>query len=350
MIDRATVFGLLATCGLLVWVLAVGAGREMGAFWQTSSLALVLGGAVLTTLAACPVSDWRSVYRMVRHAFRVRTRSAADVVVLIVALAEIARRDGLLALEKPVASLNDPFLRKGFQMAIDGADASVIAAVLRAEMESTDLRHTYGVRMLESMGRSAPVFGMIGTVIGLVIMLGQMNDPSRIGPGMAVALLTTLYGLVLANVFFLPLARKLTHRSSEELLNKQIVLDGVLAIQAGDNPRVVERRLRAYLPSGAFGGEAVARSAATNNVVRVLGGQSAAEPAEPRQAPAAVDEPRRVEQSNNEPTTLEWINSLVAADLLSGELRTMDDKPVGRDEGGDRPPAQARRSVIEEAA
>ncbi len=287
---------------------------------------------------------------MLRHAVCVRTRPAEDVVVLIVALAEIARRDGLLALEKPVASLNDPFLRKGFQMAIDGADASTIASVLRAEMESTDLRHTYGVRMLESMGRSAPVFGMIGTVIGLVVMLGQLNDPSRIGPGMAVALLTTLYGLVLANVFFLPLARKLTHRSSEELLGKQVVLEGVLAIQAGDNPRVVERRLRAYLPSGAFGGESVARSAAANSVVRVLGGQTVAEAVERRPVPETVDEPRRVEQSNSEPTALEWINSLVAADLLSPELRTMDGKPVVRGEGGDRPPAQARRSAIEEAA
>jgi chemotaxis protein MotA len=350
-IDRATVFGLAATCGLLLWVLAAGAGREAGAFWQTSSVALVLGGAVLTTFAACPVSNWRSVCRMLRHAFFVRTRPAEELVVLIVALAEIARRDGLLAMEKPVARLDNAFLRKAFQMAIDGADASVIAAVLRAEMESADLRHTYGVRMLESMGRSAPVFGMIGTLIGLVIMLGRMDDPTRIGPGMAVGLLTTLYGLVLANVFFLPLARKLTHRGSEELLNKQIVLDGVLAIQSGDNPRIVESKLRAYLPAGALGGEPIARSAATGGVVRSLGERKpgAAEPESARPA-AAAQAPHGTEQVKKEPTTLEWINSLAAADLLSSELLTVDGKPAVREDGRDRPAARARRTAVEEAA
>lgn len=349
MIDRATWFGLIATCGLLAWMLASGAGWEAGAFWQTPALAMVLGGAVLTTFAACPMSGWRSVGRMLRHAFYVRVRPAEEIVVLIVALAEIARRDGLLAMERPVAGLNDAFLRRAFQMAIDGADASVIAAVLRAEMESADLRHTYGVRVLESMGRSAPVFGMIGTLIGLVIMLGRMDDPSRIGPGMAVALLTTLYGLVLANVFFLPLARKLTHRSSEELLNKQIVLEGVLAIQGGDNPRVVERKLRAYLPSGSFGEASVARSAATSQVVRVLAEKKPVEP-EPARRPEPSAKPIETEQVKKEPTTLEWISSLVAADLLNGELKTLDGQPIARGDNGDGPAPRARRAAVEEAA
>jgi chemotaxis protein MotA len=351
-IDRATVFGFVAICGLLAWVLAAGAGWEAGAFWQTPSALLVLGGAVLTTLMACPVGSWRSVGHLVRNAFTVRTRPAEELVVLIVALAEIARRDGLLALEKPVARLNDPFLRRAFQMAIDGAEAATIGAILRAEMESTDLRHTYGVKMLESMGRAAPVFGMIGTLIGLVIMLGRVDDPSRIGPGMAVALLTTLYGLVLANVFFLPLARKLAHRSSEELLVKTIVLTGVLGIHAGDNPRIVERKLRAFLPAGAFGGETVARSAVTSGVVRTLG---AARPGgvEPpvanetrAEAPAAPSEAEQPKGSS----TLEWINSLVAAELLSGELKTVDDQPMPQDGGRDRQAGRARQRVVEQAA
>jgi chemotaxis protein MotA len=133
-------------------------------------------------------------------------------------------------------------------MAVDGMDAATIEHVMRSEMEATDLRHTYGKGVLETMGRFSPVFGMIGTLIGLVVMLGHMTDPSRIGPGMAVALLTTLYGLLIANVFCLPLARKLAGRSSDELMVKQMMLKGVLAIQAGDHPRIVEQKLRAYIP------------------------------------------------------------------------------------------------------
>ena len=167
------------------------------------------------------------------------------------------------------------------RMAIDGTDNATIEHVCRAEMESVDLRHTYGVRLLESMGRSAPVFGMIGTLIGLVIMLGRMNDPARIGPGMAVALLTTLYGLVLANVFCLPLSRKLAHRSSEELLSKTVALKGVLAIQAGDNPRIVEQKLRAYVPGSAFTAGSAARSAVTTRVLRSWAEAKRSEGAEP---------------------------------------------------------------------
>ncbi|HSW46286.1 MAG TPA: MotA/TolQ/ExbB proton channel family protein [Phycisphaerae bacterium] len=349
--DRATVLGLAATCGLIVWVLLTGAGWEAGAFWQTPSVALVLGGAVLTTLMSCPVSSRDAIRGLLRNAFFVRTRPADELVVLIVALAEVARRDGLLALDRPVAALKDAFLKKAFEMTIDGAEPGAVEAVLRAEMESTDLRHTYGVRMLESMGRSAPVFGMIGTVIGLVIMLGRMNDPSRIGPGMAVALLTTLYGLVLANVFFLPLSRKLAHRSSEELLSMTIALRGVLAIQAGDNPRIVEQKLRAYLPAGAFGAASVARSVATSGVVRDLAGRNEGkkDAIEPRASRASSPAPAAAEQEQD-PTTLDWINSLVAADLLSSELKTIDGKPVGEGEGPNRRGGRGRKSVVEEAA
>jgi len=281
LIDRATVFGLAATLGLLVWVLVAGAGWEADVFWRTPSLALVVGGAVLTTLVAFPGGRFRSIGKLLRNAFVVRTRPVEELVIVLVALAEIARRDGLLALEKPAAGLKDDFVKRAMRMAIDGTEPTTIEHVCRAEMESVDLRHTYGVRLMESMGRSAPVFGMIGTLIGLVIMLGRMNDPAKIGPGMAVALLTTLYGLVLANVFCLPLARKLAHRSSEELLSKMIAMKGVLAIQAGDNPRIVEQKLRAYVPGSAFAADSGARSAATTRILRSWAEAKRSEGAEP---------------------------------------------------------------------
>lgn len=249
MIDRATVVGLLAMAGLLAWVVIAGAGPSTGATWQVSSLALVAGGALLATIVSSPRASLGSIARVVRNAFQVRTQRPEETIITLVALAEIARRDGLLALEKPVSGLKDDFLKRAMQMAIDGVEPQTIESVMRAEMESIDLRHVEGRGLLESMARFAPSFGMIGTLLGLVLMLGQMSNPSQIGPGMAVALLTTLYGLVLANVFCLPLARRLAHRSSDELLAKTIALRGVFAIQAGDNPRVVAQKLRAYLPA-----------------------------------------------------------------------------------------------------
>ncbi|GMU25051.1 MAG: hypothetical protein AMXMBFR13_51220 [Phycisphaerae bacterium] len=251
MIDRATVVGVIATLGLIVWVAAAGAGTSLGVFWKTPSVALVVGGAVLSALTAFPAGQFRSLGGVLRNALWVRTARPEESIGTLVRLAHVARRDGLLALDAPVAALEDGFLKRALQLAIDGTDARTIERVCRAELEGIDLRHACGAGLLETMGRAAPVFGMLGTLVGLVIMLGRMDDPSMIGPGMAVALLTTLYGLVVANVFCLPLARKLTLRSSEELLCKTIALEGVLALQAGDNPRIVERKLRAYLPASA---------------------------------------------------------------------------------------------------
>jgi len=246
--DRGTVVGLAATLGLVVWVMFAGAGWAAHVFWRTPSLALVVGGAVLTTVVAFPGARLRSIGQVLKNALYVRTRPPEESIITLVALAEIARREGLLSLERPVESIRDDFLKRAMHMAIDGYEAATIRSVMQRELESIDLRHTQGKGLLESMGRSAPVFGMIGTLVGLVVMLGRLDDPTRIGPGMAVALLTTLYGLVVANVFCLPLARRLSQRSSEELLSKTIALEGVLAIQAGDLPRVVAQKLRAYVP------------------------------------------------------------------------------------------------------
>lgn len=248
MMDRSTVFGLLATAALLIGVMVAGVGIAVDVFWRIPSLALVIGGAVLTTVVAFPLARLRMLWPVLRNAFYVRTRSPRESIITLVALSEIARRKGMLSLEGPVSGLEDDFLKRGVQMAIDGMDTDFIRSTMQAELESMELRHLEGKQMVEQVGRSAPTFGMIGTLIGLVVMLGEMNDPSRIGPGMAVALLTTLYGLVLANVFCLPVARKLGHRSREELLDRAVVIEGVLALQAGEHPRVMATRLQSFLP------------------------------------------------------------------------------------------------------
>jgi chemotaxis protein MotA len=247
MIDRATVIGIVAAIALLISVIFAGAGVAFNAFWQMPSLLLVLGGSMLATLAAYPLARFLSLGSVIGKAVYESSDSPEDKVLTLVVLAEVARREGMLALEAPTERLDDQFLQQALRMAVDGTDAATIESVMNAEMESIDLRHTYGKGMLESIGRFAPVFGMIGTLIGLVIMLGHMQDPTQIGPGMAVAFLTTLYGLIIANIFCIPLAKKLAHRSSEELLLATIALKGVVAIQAGDHPRVVEQKLRVYL-------------------------------------------------------------------------------------------------------
>lgn len=250
MIDRATWVGLSATLALIAWVMLSGAGGDLAAFWQAPSAALVLGGATLTTLIAFPWERFRAAWAILRNAMTVRTTCPEGLIATLVSLAHVARKDGLLALERPAEAIEDDFLKRALRMAIDGSDAGTIERICRTELEATDIRHATGSSLVESIGRAALVFGMLGTVIGLIVMLGRVNEPAQIGPGMAVALSTTLYGLLLANVLCLPLARKLTYRSSEELLGKTIALQGVLAIQAGDNPRVVEQKLRAYLPAG----------------------------------------------------------------------------------------------------
>ena len=249
MLDRVSLFALIAAAGLLLGVMVAGTGTGVAAFWQTSSILLVVGGSILATIASLPPRRFASIRGVVRRAFYDETPAPEAVIGQLVALAVIARREGMLALDEPSRGVSDPFLRQTLQMAVDGMDAATIETVMQSQMQAMDLRHTYGKSLFETMGRFAPVFGMIGTLIGLVVMLGHMSDPKSIGPGMAVALLTTLYGLVIANLLCLPLARKLAGRSSDELMVKTMMLRGVLAIQAGDHPRIVEQKLWAFLPA-----------------------------------------------------------------------------------------------------
>jgi chemotaxis protein MotA len=166
----------------------------------------------------------------------------------LVELAEVARRDGILALEGMTEEMDEPFLVNGLRMAVDGTDPEIIESIMETELENVIERHEAGRGLLEALGKYAPAFGMIGTLIGLVAMLANMDDPSLIGAGMAAALITTLYGSLLANVIFLPMADKLALRSQEEVLNKTIIIQGVMAIQSGDNPRNVASKLMTFLP------------------------------------------------------------------------------------------------------
>ncbi|MEA2062225.1 MAG: motility protein A, partial [Gemmatimonadota bacterium] len=170
-----------------------------------------------------------------------------ETIATLVSFAERARREGILALERHMEEIEDEFLSKGIQLAVDGTEPELMRSILTTELDYMERRHTNGAGILTTAGALAPAFGMCGTLIGLVLMLLTMSDPSTIGPKMAVALITTFYGAILANLFFIPLSNKLKRRSEEEVLVKELMIEGILSIQSGDNPRIVEQKLTSFI-------------------------------------------------------------------------------------------------------
>lgn len=243
--DIATIVGVVAGFGLIISAIVL--GGEPAIFVNVPSFIIVVGGTVSATLINFPLGDVLSVFGKVRNAFFHKSVSPAELIEKLVQFATVARREGILALESSASNTGDEFLERSVQLAIDGTAPELIKDVLTTELAFMEDRHGMGQAILNAMGAFSPAFGMIGTLIGLVQMLAAMEDPSQIGAGMAVALLTTLYGAVLANVLFLPAAGKLRIRTSGELLSKEIIIEGILSIQSGDNPRVVEQKLKAFV-------------------------------------------------------------------------------------------------------
>lgn len=258
--DIATLIGLVAGTGLLLW--AILSKTHLGAFMDAGSVAIVFGGAFAAAMVSFPIKNLLGIARVVKNCFFAKFFDPNELIADMVKYAEVARRDGILALENVTSDIKDPFLVSGIQMAVDGQDPELIETIMMNDLETVEGRHAEGKALFANIGKYAPAFGMIGTLIGLVIMLGNMNDPSSIGPAMAVALLTTLYGAVLANLVALPLADKLALRSREELTRKMIIIKGVMSIQSGDNPRIVEQKLKTFLPASKRGSSDDAKQAA----------------------------------------------------------------------------------------
>ncbi len=244
--DLATLIGLVM--GVLLLGAAMFARESVNTFVDIPSVAVVIGGTAATLLISFPLKKVLNLIRVTKNAFFAETQSAQALINDLVKYAEIARRDGILSLESMTETIQDKFIVKGIQMAVDGTDPDLIEQILEGELDSLATRHNEGRQLFETMGKYAPAFGMIGTLVGLIIMLKHMEDTSKIGAGMAVALITTLYGAISANLVFLPIADKLKMRSSEEVLMKQIIIKGVMSIQSGDNPRIVEQKLKTFLP------------------------------------------------------------------------------------------------------
>ena len=243
--DIATFIGIVVAFGLVIISIMMGGPATW--FINYPSIMIVFGGTMGATLIAYPLAEVLSVFGVVKNVFFSRTNSAGKLVPLIVNFAKKARQEGILSFESQLKDMDDPFLAKGLQLAIDGMESSAIEDVMSTEIAYVEERHRLGAEIFSTMGTFAPAVGMLGTIIGLVQMLMQMSDPSSIGAPMAVALLTTFYGTLLANLLFLPIAGKLKTRSKQEMLIKTMVIEGIISIQAGDNYRIVEQKLKAFL-------------------------------------------------------------------------------------------------------
>jgi chemotaxis protein MotA len=245
-VDVATILGIA-----LAWLLVIGAifyGGDVRSFLDVPSVLIVVGGSIASTMAAFSLGQFFKLPKVMLRSILGKQPDPARLIAQLVELAEVARRDGILALENKTGEMEDPFLVRGIQMAVDGTDPEAIKAIMETEVENMIGRHERGKGLLDALSKYGPAFGMIGTLIGLVVMLRNMDDPSAIGAGMAVALLTTLYGTLMANCFSGPMADKLAVRSGEEVLAKVIIIQGVMAIQSGDNPRNVEAKLMTFIP------------------------------------------------------------------------------------------------------
>ncbi len=244
--DLSTIVGIVSAFVLMI--AAIMFGGSITLFIDIPSVIIVLGGTTGATLIHYPFKDLFGAFSIFKKAFFHKDVPPQETISQLIVFAGKARKEGILALQSMMNEVEDPFFVKGLQMAVDGQEAEAMKEMLDKEIEYIQERHESGAEIFSAMGGYAPAMGMIGTLIGLVQMLQNMSDPSSIGPAMAVALLTTFYGAVIANIVCMPVAGKLRKRSSEEVLRKILIAEGMRCLLAGENPRLMEQKLHAFIP------------------------------------------------------------------------------------------------------
>ncbi len=244
--DIATVLGIVSAFGLVLIAIFMGGG--LGLFINIPSLMIVVGGTLGATMINYPLKDVLGVIKVVKNALFTKNIPVQDLIKQFIDFAQKSRKEGILSLEGEIKNLDNEFLKKGIQLSIDGLEPQEIRTIMETELDFLRARHQLGAEIFTTMGTFAPALGMIGTLIGLVQMLQTMDDPSSIGPAMAVALLTTFYGSIMANIVCMPIAGKLKTRSKEEGLIKEMTIEGVISLSNGDNPRIIEQKLHAFIP------------------------------------------------------------------------------------------------------
>ena len=246
--EITTLSGIAAGIGLIV--VGITLSGSVSNFIDLPSIMIVFGGTFASTVISFPISQIKNLIKVIGKAFKKNDIDLNRDIELIIDLAQKARREGLLALEDAVDQIDNDFLKKGGRLLVDGCDPELIKSIMEAELDFLQERHTQGRAMLETMAAFSPAYGMIGTLIGLINMLKNLTDTDVLGPNMAVALVTTFYGVMLANLVFMPIAKKLKTRSAKEYYQKQMFLEGLLSIQDGENPRIIRDKLSAFLTPG----------------------------------------------------------------------------------------------------
>jgi len=244
--DLATIIGLVG--GVVVVSIGIALGSPLSQFVDIPSVFITIGGSFCAMLVGNPLGRMLGVMRYINLVLRVPNWEEERIISQLVTFSEKARREGLLALEDDLEAVEDEFLRKGLQLVVDGTDPEIIKSVLYNDLNQLQARHAVGIKLFDDWSKLAPAFGMMGTLIGLVQMLTRITDKSAIGSGMSVALITTFYGAMMAYLVFIPFKDKLTDRDNGESLVKEIMIEGILSIQSGDNPRILEEKLLAFLP------------------------------------------------------------------------------------------------------
>ena len=247
--DISTIIGLVAGFTFVIISIGLGGGA-VPRFLDWPSVMIVFGGVISALFVSYPMAKFIEGFKTVKHAFSKKDINPTEVISKINELALSARKEGLLALEEIAQDMDDQFLQKGILLIVDGTDAELLRNILETEIAFVENRHKDNQKFWDSIAELGPAWGMIGTLIGLIIMLDNLNDPSTLGPKMAVALITTFYGSMIANLVATPISNKLKLKSSEEILHKQVMVEGLLSIQAGENPRVIEEKLKAFLSPG----------------------------------------------------------------------------------------------------
>lgn len=250
--DIASLAGMLLGVVMFVFGVISSAGvGGMGSMWDLPSVIITLGGSIAGTLESNKLQDFINGLKTITLIFKEDAQDPAQVIRNIIDLSNTARKEGLLALEEAANGIEDNFLKKGIMLVVDGTDPELVRGIMETDLSCIEARHKKMVSVWEKWAELGPAWGMIGTLIGLVLMLNDMDDPSTIGPSMAVALLTTLYGSLIANWLCTPIAAKLQVNNATEMMMKEITVEGILSIQAGENPRVIEEKLKSFLAPSA---------------------------------------------------------------------------------------------------
>jgi chemotaxis protein MotA len=244
-LEKTTIIGLGAGVGCIV--ISILLSGDLGAFFDAASIFVVLGGTIASTIVSYPGKMLKSLKTVYTMAFKQKQIDLYQDIEMIIKIANVARREGLLALEDAVGEVDNPFLQKGIMLIVDGADGELVKNILETEIAFIQERHTQGQSIINSMAGYAPAYGMIGTLIGLILMLKNLSDSASLGPNMAVALITTFYGVIFANLIFTPISKKLKVMSDAEALQKELYMEGLLSIQDGENPRIIKDKLTAFI-------------------------------------------------------------------------------------------------------